>query len=300
MPATVASARCSTASASPSRPRGLRALLPHGPERPARRAQPCGHRAGRVGRLGRRSDGPRAPGDRGLGVGFRARDRAQVDAFWQADSTQGTTTTASRGHARSTARRTTAGPARPDGDSVAVHADRGTPCPTATSTTCGSTSATRRPRGASSRRSPRTPAAPGARRARSRAAVRPGLQLLARPGRAAAHRAVHLAFPHARGLHGARVHAAVLAAGYEDHGTRASARSTTRATTARSCSTRTGTASRSSATTGAEPWPTSPPTASRPWASRRSISFDPAERSPSGAPRFHPLNILNAEGADRS
>ncbi len=63
---------------------------------------------------------------------------------------------------------------------------------------------------------------------------------------------VHLAFPARDDATVRAFHAAALAAGYEDHGGRASAPSTTRATTARSCSTRTGTTSRWSTTTAAE------------------------------------------------
>ena len=102
---------------------------------------------------------PEHPVTRGLHVGFRARDRAQVDAFWQAGVDAGYRDEGAPGP------RTQYGPTYyggflldPDGNSVeAVPATAKTPCPPAASTTCGSASATRRPPGASTRRSPRTP-----------------------------------------------------------------------------------------------------------------------------------------------
>ena len=94
-------------------------------------------------------------------------------------------------------------------------------------------------------------APPGARRARPRAAVRPGLQLLllVRDERPLTEH-VHLAFPAGDDATVRAFHAAALAAGDQVSARRASAPSTTPATTARSCSTRTGTTSRSSTTTG--------------------------------------------------
>src|SRR5436305_4637976 len=49
------------------------------------------------------------PVTRGLHVGFRARDRAQVDGFWQAGIDAGYATPARRRRVRNTARATTAG-----------------------------------------------------------------------------------------------------------------------------------------------------------------------------------------------
>src|SRR4051812_45490216 len=63
----------------------------------------------RVGRLVDRAGGRRAPGDpRAPRGAFRARDRAQVDTFWQADADAGYRDDGAPGCARSTARPTTA------------------------------------------------------------------------------------------------------------------------------------------------------------------------------------------------
>jgi len=96
---------------------------------------------------------------RGLHVGFRARDRAQVDAFWQAGIDAGYRDDGAPGP------RTHYGSTYyggflldPDGNSVeAVHGDRQDAVPAGRVDHCGSASATRRPPGASTRRSPRTP-----------------------------------------------------------------------------------------------------------------------------------------------
>ena len=85
------------------------------------------------------------PVARGLHVGLRAPHRAAVDAFWQAGIDAG------HPHAGGFL-------LDPDGNSVeAVHRDGERAVPDARSTTCGSASATRRRRGASTRRSRRTP-----------------------------------------------------------------------------------------------------------------------------------------------
>jgi len=99
------------------------------------------------------------PVTRGLHVGFRARDRAQVDAFWQAGIDAGYRDDGAPGP------RTHYGSTYyggflldPDGNSVeAVHGDRQDAVPAGRVDHCGSASATRRPPGASTRRSPRTP-----------------------------------------------------------------------------------------------------------------------------------------------
>jgi catechol 2,3-dioxygenase-like lactoylglutathione lyase family enzyme len=99
------------------------------------------------------------PVTRGLHVGFRARDRAQVDAFWRAGVDAGYRDDGAPGP------RTQYAPTYyggflldPDGNSVeAVCGDFEEVRPSAMSITCGSASATRRSRGASTRRSPRTP-----------------------------------------------------------------------------------------------------------------------------------------------
>jgi catechol 2,3-dioxygenase-like lactoylglutathione lyase family enzyme len=99
------------------------------------------------------------PVTRRLHVGFRARDRAQVDAFWQAGLDAGYRDDGAPGP------RPQYSPSYygaflldPDGNSVeAVHGDREDAVRSAPSTTCGSVFATCRPPGASTRRSPRTP-----------------------------------------------------------------------------------------------------------------------------------------------
>jgi hypothetical protein len=102
---------------------------------------------------------PEHPVTRGLHVGFRARDRTQVDAFWQAGVDAGYRDEGAPGP------RTQYGSTYYGGFCsipMATASRRSTataraPCPTAASTTCGSASATRRPLGASTRRSRRTP-----------------------------------------------------------------------------------------------------------------------------------------------
>ncbi len=99
------------------------------------------------------------PVTHGLHVGFRARDRAQVDAFWQAGVDAGYRDDGEPGP-RAQYGATCYGGflLDPDGNSVeAVHGAREDAGETAASTTCGSASATCRRRGASTRRSPRTP-----------------------------------------------------------------------------------------------------------------------------------------------
>ena len=199
---------------------------------------------------------------RGLHVGFRARDRAQVDAFWQAGVEAGYRDDGAPGP------RTQYGPSYyggflldPDGNGVeAVHSDREDAVPD----------------GRVDHLWLRVRDPPASRRFYTTIAPHVGLRLahdepgrvqlsgpdysfsLVRDGRPLTEY-VHLAFPAREDAAVRAFHAAALAAGYQDHGTRASARSTTRATTARSCSTRTGTTSRSSTTTGAEPGRRVPP-----------------------------------------
>ena len=92
---------------------------------------------------------------RGLHVGFRAPDRAAVDAFWQAGIDAGYSNDGAPGP------RAIYGPdyyggflLDPDGNSVeAVHTDRDRPVPNGCMTTCGSESETRRRRGAFTQRS---------------------------------------------------------------------------------------------------------------------------------------------------
>src|SRR5215203_5732270 len=134
------------------------------------------------------------PLTRGLHVGFRARDPAQVDAFWQAGVDAGYRDDGAPGP------RTQYGPTYygaflldPDGNSVeAVHGDREDAVPAGLPALLHDDRPARR-------------APPDARRARPRAALRYGLQLLARPGRAAAHQARPHRVPRARERHGARV-----------------------------------------------------------------------------------------------
>src|SRR5262249_38998012 len=146
------------------------------------------------------------PVTRGLHVGFRARDRAQVDAFWQAGVEAGY--------------RDEGAPGPPRQDRPAYHG--GGPPPPPRPPPPGA--APRQPGAGRPHRPPLDPrprpagltallhddrparrAAAGARRARPRAAVRPGLQLLARPGRAAADPAHPPRVPRTRGRHRARV-----------------------------------------------------------------------------------------------
>ena len=195
------------------------------------------------------------PLTRGLHVGFRARDRARVDAFWQAGVDAGYRDDGAPGP------RPRYGPTYyggflldPDGNSVeAVHGDREDAVPD----------------GWVDHLWIRVRDPQASRRFYETIAPHAGLRLVHdEPGRVqlagpdfsfslvrderpiTEH--VHLAFPAGDDATVRAFHAAALAAGYEDHGAPASARSTTRATTARSCSTRTGTTSRSSTTTRAE------------------------------------------------
>ena len=224
------------------------------------------------------------PVTRGLHVGFRSRDRAQVDAFWQAGVDAGYRDDGAPGP------RTQYGPTYyggflldPDGNSVeAVHAGREDAVPD----------------GRVGHLWLRVRDPQASRRFYTTIAPHAGLRLAHdEPGRVQLSgpdysfslvrderpltEHVHLASPRARTPQCALSTPPRSRRATRTTARRASARSTTRATTARSCSTRTGTTSRSSTTTGAEPRPTSPPTTSRPWASRRSIELKPGrERSP--------------------
>ena len=162
----------------------------------------------------------------GLHVGFRAPDRAAVDAFWQA-GIEAAATAPRRAVCTVHGPTTTAGfLSHPDGNSVKAVDER----PRATRARrvridhCGSASATRRRRAASTRRSPRTPGS--ASRTTRRTPTCSSL-FSTSPSRSARHRSVsaHRARPprlprrtrrrHCAGLPSA----AALAAGYDYHGT---------------------------------------------------------------------------------
>ena len=212
------------------------------------------------------------PVTRGLHVGFRARDRAQVDAFWQAGVDAGYRDDGAPGP------RTQYTPTYyggflldPDGNSVeAVHTDREDAVPD----------------GRVDHLWLRVRDPQASRRFYTTIAPHAGLRLAHdEPGRVQLSgpdysfslvrderpltEHVHLAFPARRTPRCARSTPPRSRPATRTTARPASARSITRATTARSCSTRTGTTSRSSTTTGAEPWPTSPPTTSRLWANGR-------------------------------
>jgi catechol 2,3-dioxygenase-like lactoylglutathione lyase family enzyme len=207
-----------------------------------------------MGRLGHRADGPRAPGDP-RAVGFRARDRAQIDAFWQAGIDAGYRDDGAPGP------RTHYGPTYyggflldPDGNSVeAVHGDREDAVPA----------------GRVDHLWIRVRDPQASRRFYTTIAPHAGLRLTHdEPGRVQLSgpaysfslvrderpltEHVHLAFSAREDATVRAFHAAALAAGYEDHGEPGERAVYTRATTARSCSTRTGTTSRSSITTRLE------------------------------------------------
>ncbi len=192
MPVTVASPGCSTTSESPSRisPRPSASTPPCSPRwasSPVTRTP--GWSSGRTGPLG--PTDREHPVTRGLHVGFRARDRAQVDAFWRAGG-----------------RRCGVPRRRRSGAAHAVRPDvlRRVPARPRRQQRRGGL---RRFRGGCARRPRRPPvdprprpaglpallhddrparrAPPDLRRARPRAALRPGPPLLAHPRRAAAH-----------------------------------------------------------------------------------------------------------------
>ena len=198
----------------------------------------------------------------GLHVGFRARDRAQVDAFWQAGVDAGYRDDGAPGP------RTQYGPTYyggflldPDGNSVeVVHRAREDAVPDGRIDHLWL-----RVRDLQASRRFYTTIAPyaGLRVARDE----PGrVQLsgpdysftLVRDERPVTEH-VHLAFPAREDAAVRAFHAAALAAGYDTTVRRESASSTTLAITARSCSTRTGTTSRSSTTAGVEQRPTKSP-----------------------------------------
>jgi catechol 2,3-dioxygenase-like lactoylglutathione lyase family enzyme len=202
------------------------------------------------------------PLTRGLHIGFRARDRAQVDAFWQAGVDAGYRDDGAPGP------RSQYGPTYyggflldPDGNSVeAVHGEREAAVPV----------------GCIDHLWIRVRDPQASRRFYTTIAPHAGLRLTHdEPGRVQLSgldysfslvrderpqtEHVHLAFPAREDAAVHAFHAAALAAGYEDNGAPGERRSTTRATTARSCWTRTATTSRSSTTTRAEPWPAAGP-----------------------------------------
>ena len=160
------------------------------------------------------------PVTRGLHVGFRARDRAQVDAFWQAGIDEGYRDDGAPGP------RTQYGPTYyggflldPDGNSVeAVHGDREDAAPDGHVDHLWI-----RVRDPQASRRFYTTIAPHAGLRLShdepgRVQFSARAQLLARRGRAAAHGARSPRLPRARRRHGARLPRRRARGGYEDHG----------------------------------------------------------------------------------
>ena len=158
---------------------------------------------------------------RGLHVGFRAPDRAHVDAFWQAGVDAGHPDDGARARASSTGRRTTAAScstrtATASRPSTAIAGSRSR---TAASTTCGSASATSRRRGASTRRfAPHAGIALGDDEPPRVQFVGPDYSFSLIDDERPLTEHVHLAFPAGDDATVRAFHAAALAGGYEDHG----------------------------------------------------------------------------------